>query len=44
MNEYLGRDKAEKKKESIIDSIKSRKTEDKEMPKEKKEIRKEFER
>lgn len=44
MNEYLGRDKAEKKKESIIDSIKSLKTEDKEMPKEKKEIKKEFER
>lgn len=44
MNEYLGRDKAEKKKESIIDSIKSHKPEDKEMPKEKKEIRKEFER
>ena len=44
MNEYLGRDKVEKKKESIIHSIKSRKTEDKEMPKEKKEIRKEFER
>lgn len=34
MNEYLGIDKVEKKKESIIDSIKSRKTEDKEMPKE----------
>lgn len=44
MNEYLGRDKVEKKKESIIDSVKSRKTEDKEMPEEKKEIRKEFER
>lgn len=45
MNEYLGRDKVEKKKkESIIDSIKSRKTEDKEVPKEKNEIRKEFER
>lgn len=44
MNEYLGRDKAEKKKESIIGAIKSCKDEDNEEPKEKIEIGKEFER
>ena len=43
MNDYLGRNKAEKK-ESVIGAIEKHKAEDKEKPKEKKEIIKEFER
>ncbi|EFA90840.1 hypothetical protein HMPREF0628_0849 [Peptoniphilus lacrimalis 315-B] len=43
MNEYLGRNKVEKK-ESVIGAIEKHKAEDKEKPKEKKEIIKEFER
>ena len=43
MNEYLGRDKREKK-ESVIGAIEKHKVEDREKLKEKKEIIKEFER
>ena len=43
MNEYLGRDKTEKK-ESVIGAIEKHKVEDREKLKEKKEIIKEFER
>ena len=43
MNEYLGRNKVEKK-ESVIGAIEKHKAEDKEKLKEKKEIIKEFER
>lgn len=44
MNDYLGRDKTEKKKKSIIGAIKRHRAEDKEKPKEKKEASKEAER
>ncbi len=44
MNEYLGRDKTEKKKESVIGKIKKFKAEEKSKPKEKKEASKEAER
>lgn len=44
MNDYLGRDKTEKKKESVIGAIKRHQTEDKEKLKEKKEASKEAER
>ena len=44
MNDYLGRDKTEKKKESVIGAIKRHQAEDKEKPKEKKEASKEAER
>ena len=44
MNEYLGRDKTEKKKESVIDVIKKHKAKEKEKPKEKKEANKEADR
>ena len=43
MNEYLGRDKREKK-ESVFGAIEKHKVEDRERLKEKKEIIKEFER
>ena len=43
MNEYLGRDKTEKK-ESVIGSIKKHQNEKRENPKEKNKISKEFER
>ncbi len=44
MNDYLGRDKTEKKKESVIGKIKKFKAEEKSKPKEKKEASKEAER
>lgn len=44
MNDYLGRDKTEKKKESVIDVIKKHKAKEKEKPKEKKEANKEADR
>lgn len=44
MNDYLGRDKTEEKKKSIIGAIKRHRAEDKEKPKEKKEASKEAER
>ena len=44
MNEYLGRNKTEDKKESVIGAIKRHQTEDKEKLKEKKEASKEVER
>ena len=44
MNDYLGRDKTEKKKESVIGAIRRNQAEDKEKPKEKKEASKEAER
>ena len=44
MNDYLGRDKTEKKKESVVGAIKRHQAEDKEKPKEKKEASKEAER
>ena len=44
MNDYLGRDKTEEKKKSIIGAIKGHRAEDKEKPKEKKEASKEAER
>ena len=44
MNDYLGRDKTEEKKKSIIGAIKRHRAEDKEKPKEKKEANKEAER
>lgn len=44
MNDYLGRNKTEKKKESVIGAIKRHQAEDKEKPKEKKEASKEAER
>lgn len=44
MNEYLGRDKAEKKKESVIGKIKKCKVEEKLKPMVKKETSKEAER
>lgn len=44
MNDYLGRDKTEEKKKSIIGAIKRHQTEDKEKLKEKKEASKEVER
>lgn len=43
MNEYLGRNKVEKK-ESVIGAIENHKVEDREKLKEKKEIIKKFER
>lgn len=44
MNDYLGRNKTEDKKESVIGAIKRHYAEDKEKPKEKKEASKEAER
>ncbi len=44
MNDYLGRNKTEKKKESVIGAIRRNQAEDKEKPKEKKEASKEAER
>lgn len=44
VNDYLGRDKTEDKKESVIGAIKRHQAEDKEKPKEKKEASKEAER
>ncbi|HEL1259040.1 relaxase/mobilization nuclease domain-containing protein [Streptococcus equi] len=44
MNDYLGRDKTEKKKESVIGVIKKHQNEKRENPKEKNKISKEFER
>ena len=44
MNDYLGRDKTEEKKKSIIGAIKRHQAEDKEKLKEKKEASKEVER
>ena len=44
MNEYLGRNKTEDKKESVIGAIKRHQADDKEKPKEKKEASKEAER
>ena len=44
VNDYLGRDKTEKKKESVIGKIKKFKAEEKSKPKEKKEASKEAER
>ena len=44
MNDYLGRDKTEKKKESVIGKIKDFKVEEKSKPTEKKKASKEAER
>ena len=44
MNDYLGHNKTEKKKESVIGTIMRQQVEDKEKPKEKKEASKEAER
>lgn len=44
MNEYLGRDKTEKKKESVIGEIKKHQNEERKNPKEKNKISKEAER
>lgn len=44
MNDYLGRNKTEDKKESVIGAIKRHQADDKEKPKEKKEASKEAER
>jgi hypothetical protein len=44
MNDYLGRNKTEGKKESVIGAIRRNQAEDKEKPKEKKEASKEAER
>ena len=44
MNDYLGRNKKEDKKESVIGAIKRHQADDKEKPKEKKEASKEAER
>lgn len=44
MNNYLGRNKTEKKKESVIGTIRKHQVKDKEIPKEKKEVSKEAER
>ena len=44
MNEYLGRDKTEKKKESVIGAIRKRQSEERENSKEKNKILKEAER
>ena len=44
MNDYLGRNKTEDKKESVIGAIKRHQAGDKEKPKEKKEASKEAER
>ena len=44
MNDYLGKGKTEKKKESVIGTIMRHQVEDKEKPKEKKEASKEAER
>lgn len=44
MNNYIGRNKTEDKKESVIGAIKRHQTEDKEKLKEKKEASKEVER
>lgn len=44
MNDYLGRGKTEKKKESVIGAIKKHQSEERENPKEKNKISKEAER
>ena len=44
MNEYMGRNKTEKKKESVIGSIKKHRSEEREISKEKNKISKEAER
>lgn len=44
MNEYLGRDKTERKKELVIDKLKKLKAEEKAKPIERKEASKEAER
>ena len=44
MNEYLGRNKTEKKKESVIGAIKKHRSEEREISKEKNKISKEAER
>ena len=44
MNEYLGKDKTERKKESVIDAIENYRAGDKEIPKEKVEVCKVVER
>ena len=44
MNDYLGRDKTEKKKESVIGMLRKHQSEERENPKEKKKISKEAER
>lgn len=44
MNDYLGRDKTEKKKESVIGTLRKHQSEERENPKEKKKISKEAER
>ena len=44
MNEYMGRNKTEKKKESAIGSIKKHRSEEREISKEKNKISKEAER
>ena len=44
MNDYLGRDKTEKKKESVIGAIKKHRSEEREISKEKNKISKEAER
>lgn len=44
MNEYLGRDKTEKRKELVIDKLKKLKAEEKAKPIERKEASKEAER
>lgn len=44
MNEYMGRNKTEQKKESVIGSIKKHRSEEREISKEKNKISKEAER
>lgn len=44
MNDYLGRDKTEEKKESVIGAIRKHRSEEREFSKEKKKILEEAER